>query len=148
MEVYFDNAATTRVCTEAADIAYKVMVEDFGNPSSTHTKGREAKKILDAARKNVAVALGCAPSELYFTSCGSESDNWALLSGAEGQKRHGKHIISSLAEHSAIRKSIDELERRGFELTRLAPEKDGSVSVGAVMDALREDTIQIGRAHV
>ena len=143
MEVYFDNAATTRVCTEAADIAYKVMVEDFGNPSSTHTKGREAKKILDAARKNVAVALGCAPSELYFTSCGSESDNWALLSGAEGQKRHGKHIISSLAEHSAIRKSIDELERRGFELTRLAPEKDGSVSVGAVMDALREDTILV-----
>ena len=143
MEVYFDNAATTRVCKEAADIAYKVMTEDFGNPSSTHTKGREAKKILDTARKNVAVALGCAPSELYFTSCGSESDNWALFSGAERQKRHGKHIISSLTEHSAVLRALDELERRGFEVTRLEPENDGSVSVSSVMDALREDTILV-----
>ncbi len=143
MEVYLDNAATTRVCKEAADIAYKVMTEDFGNPSSTHTKGREAKTILDAARKNVAVALGCAPSELYFTSGGSESDNWALFSGAEGQKRNGKHIISSVAEHSAVRRALDELERRGFEVTQLAPEEDGSVSVAAVMDALREDTILV-----
>ena len=82
MEVYLDNAATTRVCPEAADIAYKTMLDNYGNPSSTHTKGREAKAVLDNARKQLAAALDCAPGEVYFTSCGSEGDNWAIINGA------------------------------------------------------------------
>ena len=117
MEHYLDNSATTRVCPEAAQAALRAMTEVYGNPSSTHTKGREAKQLLDASRKLVASAIGCAPSELIFTSCGSESDNWALLSGAEAMRRRGNHIITSAVEHDAIRKSAEELERRGYDVT-------------------------------
>ena len=140
---YLDNSATTRVCPEAAQAALSAMTECFGNPSSTYTLGREAKKLLDRSRKQVSDALGCAPGELVFTSCGSESDNWAILGGAEAMKRRGRHVISSLVEHDAVRKSLEELETRGFEVTRLRPEKDGSVSPEAVLDALREDTILV-----
>lgn len=143
MEIYLDNAATTRVCTEAADIAYKVMTDCYGNPSSTHTKGRDAKAYLDTARAQIAAALGCSASEVYFTSCGSESDVWAITKGAESLARRGKHIISSAVEHDAVRKTLEELESRGFEVTYLSPEKDGSVSVDAVKAALREDTILV-----
>lgn len=143
MEVYLDNAATTRVCPEAADIAYKTMLDNYGNPSSTHTKGREAKAVLDNARKQLAAALDCAPSEVYFTSCGSEGDNWAIINGAESMRRRGLHIISSAVEHDAVRKSMDELKRRGFEVTMLKPEPDGSVSPEAVVAALRPDTVLV-----
>lgn len=143
MEVYLDNAATTRVCPEAADIAYKTMLDNYGNPSSTHTKGREAKAVLDNARKQLAAALDCAPSEVYFTSCGSEGDNWAIINGAESMRRRGLHIISSAVEHDAVRKSMDELKRRGFEVTMLRPEPDGSVSPEAVVAALRPDTVLV-----
>ena len=143
MEVYLDNAATTRVCTEAADIAYKVMTECYGNPSSTHTKGREAKAYLDAARAQIAKALGCAVSEVYFTSCGSESDVWAITKGAESMSRRGKHIISSAVEHDAVRKTLADLEARGYEVTYLKPEQDGSISVQAVKNALRSDTVLV-----
>lgn len=143
MEVYLDNAATTRVCTEAADIAYKTMIENYGNPSSTHTKGREAKAALDKARKQVADALGCAPAEVFFTSCGSEGDSWAITKGAESMERRGRHIISSLVEHDAVRKTLYDLEKRGFEISFLEPEPDGSISVSAVENALREDTILV-----
>ena len=140
---YFDNSATTRVCPEAAQAALAAMTETFGNPSSTYTLGREAKKLLDKSRRQVSDALGCSPEELVFTSCGSESDNWAILSGAEAMKRRGRHVISSLVEHDAVRKSLDELEARGFAVTRLKPEKDGSVALQSVLDALREDTVLV-----
>lgn len=143
MEVYLDNAATTRVCPEAADIAYKTMLDNYGNPSSTHTKGREAKAVLDNARKQLAAALDCAPGEVYFTSCGSEGDNWAIINGAESMCRKGLHIISSEVEHDAVRKSMDELKRRGFEVTMLKPESDGSISPEAVAAALRPDTVLV-----
>lgn len=143
MEVYLDNAATTRVCPEAADIAYKMMLENYGNPSSTHTKGREAKAVLDNARKQLAAALDCAPSEVFFTSCGSEGDNWAIINGAESMRRKGMHVISSAVEHDAVRKSMDELKRRGFEVTMLSPEQDGSISPEAVIAALRPDTVLV-----
>ena len=143
MEHYLDNSATTRVCPEAAEAAMRAMLDCYGNPSSTHTKGREAKKLLDAARKQVADALGCKSAELYFTSCGSESDNWAIIGGAEYMMRRGKHVITSAVEHDAVRKSMEELERRGFEVTYLKPEKSGAVSVEAVENALRADTILV-----
>ena len=148
MEVYLDNAATTRVCPEAADIAYKTMLECYGNPSSTHTKGREAKAVLDKARKQLAAALDCAPNEVYFTSCGSEGDNWAILNSAESMRRKGLHVISSEVEHDAVRKSVDELKRRGFEVTMLKPESDGSISPEAVVNALRPDTVLVSRMMV
>jgi cysteine desulfurase len=140
MEHYLDNAATTAVCPEAAEAAVKAMTLLYGNPSSTHAKGREAAKLLSSSRAAVADALGCAAEELVFTSCGSESDNWALLGGAEAAKRTGRHIVSSLVEHDAVRKSLDLLEAQGWEVTRLKPGQDGAVRVGDVEAALREDT--------
>ena len=140
MEHYLDNAATTAVCPEAAEAAVKAMTLCYGNPSSTHAKGREAARLLAAARGEVADALGCRSEELVFTSCGSESDNWALLGGAEAARRAGKHIISSAVEHDAVRKSLDLLESRGWEITRLKPGADGSVAVEDVRAALRVDT--------
>ena len=143
MTVYLDNAATTMVCPEAAEAALKIMTVNYGNPSSTHTMGRNAKKALDTARSQIANAIGAKPDEIFFTSCGSESDNWAILSGAQLGSRKGKHIISSKTEHSAVLKSLDLLEKRGYEVTRITPEKDGGVSVSAVEEALREDTILV-----
>ena len=143
MEHYLDNSATTRVCSEAAEAALKAMTENYGNPSSTHTKGREAKHLLDESRKQVAAALGCTPQELVFTSCGSESDNWAILNGAELMHRRGKHVISSMVEHDAVLKSLDELERRGYEVTRLRPDKTGAIPVQSVLEALRPDTVLV-----
>ena len=140
MEHYLDNAATTAVCPEAAEAAVRAMTECYGNPSSTHTKGREAAKLLAAARAQVADALGCTPGELVFTSCGSESDNWAILAGAEANRRVGRHVISSAVEHDAVRRSLDLLEQRGWEVTRLMPAPDGSIRTEDVKAALREDT--------
>ena len=143
MEHYLDNAATTKVCPEAAEAAVNAMLSVYGNPSSTHTKGREAKKLLDSCRKEVAAALGCLPEEVVFTSCGSESDNWALLSGAERMKHSGRHIISSAVEHDAVRKTLDLLEAEGWEITRLLPDSTGAVPAESVREALREDTVLV-----
>jgi len=141
--IYLDNAATTQVCKEAANLAYEVMTEQFGNPSSTHQAGRTAAGLLKTARKQVSTALGCAPEELYFTSCGSESDNWAILRGAESMSRKGKHVITSTVEHDAVRKSMEELERRGYEVTWLSPDSTGAITAQQVQNALRPDTILV-----
>jgi len=140
MSIYLDNAATTCVCPEAAQAAMEAMTVHYGNPSSTHRAGREAKKLLDNARAQVSRALGCAPEELYFTSCGSEADNWAIIRGAEYNARHGRHIISSTVEHSAVLKSLEYLEKQGFTVTRLKPQPDGSISCADVLNALQPDT--------
>lgn len=142
MSIYLDNAATTKVCREAAEAAVKAMSECYGNPNSTHKLGREAKKLLDASRAAIAKALGCRSGEVYFTSCGSESDNWAIIRAAEYYRR-GKHVITSKAEHDAVLKSMAWLEKQGFEVTYLTPQHDGSISVQQVLDALREDTALI-----
>lgn len=142
--IYFDNAATTAVCDEAAQAALRMMTKCYGNPSSGHAPGREAARQLKSARETVAKALGAAKSEeVVFTSCGSESDNWAILCGAEKMRHRGRHIISSEVEHDAVRKSLDRLEAGGWEITRLHPEKDGSISAEAVRAALRPDTVLV-----
>ncbi|MBR4157831.1 MAG: cysteine desulfurase [Oscillospiraceae bacterium] len=138
--IYFDNAATTRVCPEAAEAAMHAMTETYGNPSSTHTLGREAKALLDSAREDISAALGCTSDTLVFTSGGTESDNWAINGAAQANFRVGKHMITSLAEHDAVRKSAALLEKQGWEITWLEPERDGSVSVSSVEAALRPDT--------
>ena len=140
MDIYLDNAATTRVCPAAAEAAMRAMTEVYGNPSSTHRVGREARRLLEDSRKQIAAALGCASGEVFFTSGGTEADNWALLSGSELARRTGRHIISSQTEHDAVRRSLDVLERRGFNVTRLAPDETGAIPVDAVAAALRPDT--------
>ena len=141
--IYLDNAATTRVCPEAAKAALAAMTEGFGNPSSTHAPGRAARTALRNARADVAAAIGARPEELFFTSGGTEGDNWALRSGAALMARRGRHIVSSAVEHDAVRKSLDLLEKDGFEVTRLRPGPDGAVSPEAVRSALREDTVLV-----
>lgn len=139
--IYFDNAATTRVCGEAAQAALSAMTEGFGNPSSGHAPGRAAKDELKKARAQIAHDIGAAkPAEIVFTSCGSESNNWAIIAGAEKNRRVGRHIISSEVEHDAVLKTLEKLEHSGWEITRLPPEKDGSVSAERLASALRPDT--------
>ena len=140
MTIYLDNAATTRVCPEAAEIAVGVMTEDYGNPGSTHALGRQARTVLDRARRQVAAPLGCKDGEIVFTSGGTESDNWAIRSGAEAQKRFGRHIISSMTEHDAVRRPLEKLSREGWEVTLLPPNAVGGVDPQAVAAALRPDT--------
>lgn len=148
MEHYLDNAATTRPCKEAVTAMTDVLENFYGNPSSTHTLGRMAKEKLEAFRKNVADSLFAKPDEIVFTSCGSEGDNFALLMGADYGKRKGKHIISSAAEHDAVRKTLDKLETLGFEVTKLKPDKTGAVSASDVVAAIRDDTILISLMSV
>jgi len=140
MEIYLDNAATTQVCPQAAEAAVQVMTELYGNPGSTHAKGRAARAVLDTARKQVAAPLRCRDREIVFTSGGTESDNWAIFGAAELNKRRGRHVISSLTEHDAVRKPLEKLAREGWDVTLLPPGDNGAVSPEAVAAALRPDT--------
>ena len=140
MSIYLDNAATTVVCPEALAAAVEAMELVYANPNSPHAMGREAAKLREKGRAQLSRALDCLPEELYFTSCGTEGDNWAVLRGARYNARAGRHILSSKVEHPAVLRCLDELEAEGFDVTRLKPERDGSISPDAVLDALREDT--------
>ena len=140
MTVYFDNAATTRVRDEAAGAMLKMMTENYGNPSSTHLAGREAAKALKSAREALAKAIGAQPDEIYFTSGGTEADNWAILGASELKGIGSRHMISSLTEHDAVRKSVDRLEEKGWEISRLSPDRAGRITPEAFASALRPDT--------
>jgi len=143
MPVYLDNAATTRVCPEAARAALEAMTEGYGNPSSGYALGQAAAAALKEHRAAVAGRLGCAPEELIFTSCGTESDNWAI-SAAVWQGRHtGRHIITTAVEHSAVLEPCKLLQQQGYEVTYLAPDKTGHVTAEQVAQALREDTVLV-----
>ncbi len=138
--IYLDHAATTPVAREVADVMYDVMLNGSGNPSSQYPAGAAAKKRLEADRAVIASALGCKPDELAFTSCGTESDNWAI-SLALHQNRHvGRHIITTAVEHSAVLEPCRRLEQEGFSVTRLMPDRNGNIDARQVADALREDT--------
>jgi len=140
LQIYLDNASTTKVCPEAAASALSAMTECFGNPSSDHSIGRAAERIIKDARGHIAKALDCKSSQLYFTSCGTESDNWAIINGARYNSRAGHHIISSAAEHDAVLRSLDVLKNEGYEISLLTPKSDGSIDPGEVALNLREDT--------
>ena len=141
MNVYFDNAATTQVCPEAAAAVLQTMTEDYGNPSSAHAPGRRAKSLLETSRRQVADALRVRPEELIFTSGGTEADNWAVLSGIRLMRHKGGHIITTATEHDAVRRCMDLLEAQGFSITSLKADRSGRVSLEAFESALRTDTI-------
>ena len=143
MEIYLDNAATTRVCPEAAQAALEVMTEGFGNPSSRYGRGSAAAERMEQDRAAVAAALGCLPEELFFTSCGTEGDNWAIRGAAEHGKRKGRHIVTTAVEHAAVLEPVRELERQGYEVTWLRPDREGRIAPQAVEEALRPDTILV-----
>ena len=141
MNIYLDNAATTIVRDEAIDVMLRVMREEYGNPSSSHRIGRRAADELADARKNVADALGARPNEIFFTSGGTESDNWAILGAAEIFAHKGKHIITSSIEHDAVIIPIKKLENKGWTVTYLAPDATGRIPAETFAAALRDDTV-------
>ncbi len=144
MEVkYFDNSATTRIKEDVLNEMFPYLSVEYGNPSSLYSIGRGARKAVEEARKRVASLINCKPEEIYFTSCGSESDNTALKSIAYTNIKKGKHIITSKIEHPAILNSCKNLESKGFEVTYLDVDKDGFVNLETLKNSIRKDTILI-----
>jgi len=143
MIAYLDNAATTQVWPEAAKAAAEAMTEGYFNPSSRYPGAVKAAKALEAHRGTVAKALGCTAKEIIFTSCGTESDNWAIRSAAEYGKRRGRHIITTAIEHHAVLEPIRDLEKNGYEVTYLKPNAQGTIDLGDLETALRADTVLV-----
>lgn len=148
MEAYLDNSATTR-CEEAvAELVSKVMLTDYGNPSSMHRKGMEAEQYVKEASARIAKTLKAKEKEIIYTSGGTESDNQALLGVAFANQRKGKHIITTQVEHAAIHSTLAVLEENGFEITKLPVNSEGIVSLETLAEQLREDTILVSMMHV
>ena len=141
MKIYADNAATTKMSSKAIEAMLPYMDKIYGNPSSLHTAGQQAKEALDNARERVAKLLGCEAREIIFTSGGSEADNQAIISAANiGAKKGKKHIVSTAFEHHAVLHTLDKLKKQGFEITLLDVGEKGRVTAQQVADAIREDT--------
>ena len=141
MYVYADNAATTKMSQVAINAMLPYFDKVFGNPSSLHSVGQEAKEALENAREIVAQCLGCEPREIYFTSGGSEADNQAIISAARfGARKGKKHIISTAFEHHAVLHTLNKLEKEGFEVTYLDVKTNHNITAQQVRDAIREDT--------
>ncbi|MBR6767655.1 MAG: cysteine desulfurase NifS [Clostridia bacterium] len=143
MRVYMDNGATTRVTEPVMAAMQPYFCEVYGNPSSVHGFGREARKAVEEARAKVAQAINAQPNEIYFTGCGTESDNWAVRGTAYAHMNKGKHIITSAIEHHAILHSCQQLEKEGFEVTYLPVDEEGIISVEELEKAIRPDTILV-----
>ena len=141
MRVYADNAATTKMSQHAIDAMLPYFTTVYGNPSSLHSVGQEAKEALEDARSRVAACLGCEPREIYFTSGGSEADNQAIISAARfGARKNKRHIISTAFEHHAVLHTLNKLEKEGFEVTLLDVSNGHNITAQQVKDAIRPDT--------
>lgn len=142
--IYFDNSATTKIAPEALQTMTQVMQTYYGNPSSLHKLGTASAKLLNSARKQVADLLGAQSPEIFFTSGGTESNNWAIKGTAmEKVKYHGNHIIVSSVEHPSVRNTMETLSQNGFEITYLPADKSGKVHVEDVAAAVKETTILV-----
>ena len=141
--IYLDNAATTAVSPEVLEAMLPYFTQCFGNPSSIHSTGRDARRTVDAARRQVAGAIGAQPQEIYFTAGGSESDNWAIKGTAFARRNKGNHIITSAIEHHAVLHTCAWLEKQGFEVTYLPVDEFGRVRVEDVEKAITDKTILI-----
>ena len=140
---YFDNAATTRVKKEVLEEMLPYFNERYGNPSSLYSIGRISKKAIEEARKKVANLINANPNEIYFTGCGSESDNTIIKGIAYSRRKQGKHIITSQIEHPAVLHTCQSLEKQGFEVTYLKVNKDGFINIDDLRNSIRNDTILI-----
>lgn len=142
-QVYLDYSATTPVKDEVLQEMLPYFTQNFGNPSSLYTKGLESKEAVDKAREQVANLIGATSKEIYFTGCGSESDNWAVFGVAEALKDKGNHIITTKIEHHAMLHSCEHLEKKGYKVTYLDVEADGTVTPEALEAAITDETILI-----
>ena len=146
-EAYLDNSATTRCFPEVVELMNKIYLEEYGNPSSMHHKGVEAEKQITEAKKSLAQILKVNEKNLLFTSCGTESDNIAIIGGALANARRGRHLITSTIEHPAVLESMRYLESQGFEVTYLPVDEYGIVSPDLVEETVRDDTILVSIMH-
>ena len=147
-EIYLDNSATTRVCKAAAQKALEIMTENYGNPSSLHSRGLRAEHELTAARRIIASSLGSAPEEIVFTSGGTEGNNTAVSGAAHALARRGKRIVTTAIEHSSVLEMMQQLEKEGFEVIYLRPDESGRVSEASVREAVTRDTILVSMMAV
>ena len=141
--IYLDNSATTKPCAEAVDAVTKSLTENWGNPSALYNFGIDTGKMLRTARHQVAAAMGAEPDRIFFTSGGTEADNWAIFSTAKRFGKKNKHIITTAIEHHAILNCMKELETQGFEVTYLQPDAQGRIPVDTLKAALRKDTFLV-----
>ena len=141
--IYLDNSATTKPCIQAVEAMTKAMTENWGNPSSLYSFGIDTARELRNARHQVAAAMGAEPERVFFTSGGTEADNWAIFGTVKRMGKRGKHIITTAMEHHAILNCMKELEAQGYEVTYLQPDAQGRVSVEDLKSALRKDTILV-----
>lgn len=148
MEIYLDNSATTRCYQEVCDIMVKTMREDYGNPSSMHMKGVESEKYIKKASASIAKTLKVNEKEIYFTSGGTESDNWALIGTALANQRKGKHIITTAIEHPAVSVPCEFLEKQGFTVTKLGVDSQGRISLEELEQAITPETILVSVMYV
>ena len=141
--IYFDNSATTKPCPQAVEAMTKALTDNWGNPSALYDFGIETARLLRTARHQVAAAMGAEPDRVFFTSGGTEADNWAVMGTVKRMGKRGKHIITTAMEHHAILNCMQELEAQGFEVTYLKPNALGQVSAEDLKAALRKDTILV-----
>ena len=141
--IYLDNSATTKPCQEAVEAMMLALTENWANPSALYSFGIETGRQLRNARHAVAAAMGAEPDRVFFTSGGTEADNWAIFSTVKRFGKRGKHIITTAIEHHAILHCMKELEAQGFEVTYLQPDNTGTVTLEALKAALRKDTILV-----
>lgn len=141
--IYLDNSATTKPCPQAVEAMVNALTENWGNPSALYDFGIDAARLLRNARRQVATAMGAEPDRVFFTSGGTEADNWAVMGTARRLGKRGKHIVTTAMEHHAILNCMQELEAQGFEVTYLKPDEMGRVTVEALRAVLRKDTILV-----
>ena len=138
--IYLDHAATAPVPRAVADAVYEVLTGRFGNPSSQYPLGLEMKKQMENWRKTVADALGCDAKRLYFTSCGTEGDNWAITAACWQNRHLGRHIVTTAVEHSAVLETCRWMERQGYQVTYVKPDQRGNITAEQILEAVRPDT--------
>ena len=141
--VYLDNSSTTRQADEVTDLIYEISKNDFGNPSSLHSIGFSAEKLVEAARKSFAGSIGVSPSEITFNSGGTEGDNTVLFGAARAHKHDGKRVVISAVEHPAIMEAADRLKHDGFEIVKVGVSRDGIIDMDALREAVNDDTILV-----
>ena len=141
--IYLDNSATTKPCTEAVEAMTRALTQDWGNPSALYDFGINAARQLRLARQQVAAAMGAEPDRVFFTSCGTEADNWAIYGTVKRLGKRGKHIITTAMEHHAILNCMKDLDAQGYEITYLQPDSKGNISLEDFKNALRKDTILV-----
>ena len=141
--IYLDNSATTKPCREAVEAMTAALTENWGNPSALYDFGIDTARQLRIARHQVAAAMGAEPDRVFFTSGGTEADNWAIFGAAKRMGKRGTHIITTAIEHHAVLNCMKELEAQGFEVTYLKPDKQGTVTLDALKEALRKDTVLV-----